>query len=1822
MMALPFYQKHHEHYDRAYRHKELQSTLSQYQKEEKRKSAVYSHGSTAYTRGSAAYRHGSAAAYSHESAAAYSHGSAAYGHESAAYSHGSAAYSHGSAAHSRRSAAYSLGSESLSKMSSGYDHESAAHSRRAAAYSLGSESLSKMSAAYDHESAALSRRSAAYSLGSEAYSHGLKDSNIMIEDRSYKLSPKAKRAKQSLFSEEKENKAIDYVVPVFTGRQVYVSGITDTEQERIKESAAYIARRNLFATGEGISATRAATSSSTEEQHEKKSRKVAIRESAERLALKKTLEETEEFHRKLNEDKLLHAPEFVIKPRSHTVWEKQNVKLHCTVTGWPEPRLTWYKNNVPINVHTHPGKYIIESRYGMHSLEINKCDFEDTAQYRASAMNVKGELSAYASLVVKRYKGEFDESCFHAGTVTMPLSFGVTPQGYASKFEIHFVDKFEVSFGREGETMSLGCTVIIHPDIKRFHPEIQWYRNGVLITPSKWVQMHWSGERATLTFAHANKEDEGLYTLRVVMGDYYEQYSAYVFVRDADAEMPGAPASPLDVECLDANKDYVIISWKQPAVDGGSPVLGYFIDKCEVGTTRWSQCNETPVKFARFPVTGLIEGRSYIFRVRAVNKAGISIPSRVSEPVAALDPADRARLRSHPSAPWTGQIIVTEEEPAEGVVPGPPSDLHVIEATKNYVVLSWKPPGERGHEGVMYFVEKCTAGTENWQRVNSEIPVKSPRFAVFDLAEGKSYRFRVRCCNSAGIGEPSEATEATVVGDKLDIPKAPGRIIPTRNTDTSVVVTWTESKDAKELVGYYVEASIAGSGHWEPSNNNPVKGTRFICHGLLTGENYIFRVRAVNAAGLSEYSQESEAIEVKAAIGGGLLHGVCPELSGKAGGLTDYTASWEGMHESSQPIFDTDALLKCNAKFNRHVLPSSSDKLGRTGFSEVREMVKNVPTPSPQKGAAKQASKTQPGDPLALEKMKEKKDIAAPSPPYDITVLESVHDSIVLGWKQPKIIGGAEITGYYVNYREVIDGVPGKWNEANIKPVSERAYRIHNLKENMVYQFQVAAANLAGVGTPSPPTRSFKCEEWTIAVPGPPHDLLCTEVRKDSLVLLWKPPVYIGRNPITGYYVDVKETEATDEHWRSVNEKPIANKFLKVSGLKEGVSYLFRVRATNQAGVGKPSDTTDPVIAETRPGTKEMEVDVDDNGVISLNFECDQMSPDSKFVWSKNYEPIEDESRLAFDAKGGKSKAAFKDLGEDDLGIYSCAVTDTDGVSSSYTIDEEEMKRLLALSHEHKFPTVPLKSELAAELLEKGQVRFWLQAEKLSGNAKVNFVFNDKEIVNGEKYKMKVDHNTGLIEMIMDKIEDNDEGTYTFQLQDGKATNQSSLVLIGDVFKKLQNEADFQRQEWFRKQGPHFVEYLGWEVTADCNVLLKCKVANIKKETHIVWYKDGREIMVDEEHDFKDGVCTLLISEFSKKDAGIYEVILKDDRGKDKSKLKLVEAAFADLMNEVCRKIAVSATELKIQSTAEGIRLFSFVNYYLEDLQVSWLHNDAKIKYTDRVKTGVTGEQIWLQISEPTPQDKGKYIMELFDGKTTHTRKLDLSGQAFDEACIEFQRLKQAAVAEKNRARILGGLPDVVTIQEGKALNLTCNVWGDPVPEVTWLKNEKPLTADAHCILKYESGKSASFTMTGVNTIDSGRYGILVKNKYGTEISDFTVIVTPAMAQIGMVMHDADVQGPNLNTMTIAKRKKATATNNYHNEREKEDFVKPHVEEIIATEETPDPNEILIVEEGDDRDGSGQAAKEGDVKSTVPEIILHPPGSLIRQGEKSVETNT
>uniref|UniRef100_UPI00358F10D3 myomesin-1-like n=1 Tax=Myxine glutinosa TaxID=7769 RepID=UPI00358F10D3 len=1317
-----------------------------------------------------------------------------------------------------------------------------------------------------------------------------------------------------------------------------------------------------------------------------------VRGRAYQLEVNKKVEEHLRHWRNMNKDGMLYGPEFTIKLRSHTVWEKSNIQFACTIQAWPRPTVCWYKNMVAIEGLPNDGKYKIENRFGIHTLEILDCQLEDTGQYSICAINAQGENASYASLVVKRYRGDLGEDYITPGYVfDFPL---FVPSGVM--VDIHLLNKFDVTFATEGQTLSLGCNIVLHPPTKLYQPEVLWFLNGKQLHPDKWVNMVWSEGQATLTLSHVNKEDEGLYTLRAQAGRRWEKHSAYVFVRDA--ELTGNPGAPLDVEYSEVNKDYIIISWKQPSDNGGSTIIGYFIDKREVGTDHWLQCNDTPVKFARYPITGLVEGRSYEFRVRAVNRCGISHPSRVSAPIASMDPSDK--MKNVSIAPWTGQIIVTEEEPEEGRIPGAPTDLRILEATKNYIVLAWKPPEFRGNEGVMYFVEKCAAGSTSWCRINDELPLKSPRLALFDLEEGKSYAFRIRACNSNGVGTPSDVIEHASVGDRLEVPAPPGEILTSRNTGSSAIIWWEPTPTTSELVGYYIDAKLSGSDHWEPCHNKPVMSTRFAVHGLHEGQTYTFRVKAVNAAGLSDYSPESESITI---------------------------------------------------------LPA----------------------------------------------------ISAPSSPHGIVILESVKDSMVLGWKAPRATGGLDVTGYYVDYQMMKNTHEGPWQEANLKPIAERMFRVMDLKENSDYRFRVRAVNMAGVGPPSDISDCITCEEWTLAVPGPPYSLQTQEARRDSVVLLWHMPVYVGRSPVTGYYVDKCEADKVNDYlqWQAVNEVTVKSRFLKVTGLVEGRSYVFRVRAENRAGVGKASEMTDAVLAETRPGTKDLVVDVDDDGHVYMIFEGDQLPPDSKLLWSKNYEDPLDPSRVDIETKGNKTKVVFKGLDENDLGVYSCLVSGTDGVSSSYNLDEDELKRLLEKSYNKKHPVVPLLSKLQLEVLDEGQVRFWIQAEKLSAQSKGGFVLNDSEVHDDNRIKTNCDPKTGIVEMIVTELKPEDEGTYTVQIQDGRAKNEATLVLIEDDFKNLLKESAFHRAEYLRKQGPHFVEYLSWEVTSDCNVILKSKVANTKKDTIIVWYKDEREVQGDIQHDEQSGVCTFHVPQLAKKDAGLYRMSLWDDRGKDSSTLEVTEEAFDAMMKEICRISAISATPLKLQSTEEGIKLYSFVTYYPEELKVSWTFRNEKLASKDKIRSGIMSNQLWLQINEPTEKDQGKYALELFDGKEKHMREMDLTGDVFQEAYQEFQRLKQAAIAERNRARVTGGLPDVVTIQKGKTVNLRCNIWGDPVPEVTWFRNEREISSDNHVVLSYDKGKHASFIINKIETEDSGKYSISVKNKYGSETGDVTVSV-------------------------------------------------------------------------------------------------------------------
>ncbi|XP_040001768.1 myomesin-2 isoform X2 [Xiphias gladius] len=1283
-------------------------------------------------------------------------------------------------------------------------------------------------------------------------------------------------------------------------------------------------------------------------------------------------------------DEIPKMPDFLLALRSHAVWEKTPVKLFCTVEGNPRPIVKWYKGGVPVNPLNVPGKYKIESKYGVHSLIISRCMVSDTAEYSAVATNPHGTATSKAMVTVRRPAGAGESS--QLGLV--PHLTDIHP----SKLEVSLLDRFRVSFGVEGSSISLVCTMVVVPDLPNVPPYAQWYRDDKLLKPSKLAEMAVSGSAARLTLPHLAKDDEGLYTLRIFTKDGTAEHSAYLFVSDATPFAAGAPGAPMSVKAYDINSDYVLVAWKPPNTVNEAPISGYFVDRCEAGSDTWVQCNDAPVKVCKYPVHGLSVGHSYHFRVRAVNSAGISRPSRKSDKVTALDAAESERLQG------TEEGYVT--------IPGEPTDVHASEVFKSYVVLSWKPPSPRGRAPPWYVIEKCLAGTGAWQRINTAVKLHSPRYPVFDLQDGQKYQFRVYSVNVYGSSEASAPSEPIqkVDGDGIElpvgVPSAPGKVAATRNTKSSVFVQWEAPKHLKNLVGYYIDGRVVGSKEWFPCNNKPFKHTRFVVHGLIPGESYVFRVQAVNIFGLSDESQESSPISVEPALG---------------------------------------------------------------------------------KGA----------------------EYATPSAPYGITMLSSDGSSITLAWRSPKHCGGSKVNAYYVDERDADSLV---WKEVNLTGVKDRICTVDNLTEGTFYEFRVQAGNMAGVGLPSAPSLPMKCEAWTMEQPGPAYDLSFSEVRSHSLVILWKAPVYSGASAVSGYFVDMAKKGSSE--FVTLNQEAVTHRYLQVTGLEEGETYVFKVRAVNANGVGRASQLSEPVCARALPGTHEIVAGVDEEtGDIFLSLEACEICETSKFVWSKNYKPIGDCPRVAVTAKGRTSRLTFTNPDKDDLGKYSVVVTDTDGVSASHTLTEDALNTMLELSYAIRHPIVPLKHGLNYEVLEKGHVRFWLQAVKLSPSVSYRFIVNNKEVTSGEGHKMSHDVATGIIQMTVDNFTRASEGTYTVQIHDGKAKVQSSLVLVGDVFKVALKEAEFQRKEHIRKQGPHFSEYLYFTVTEHCTVMLACKVANVKKETTFHWYKEEDEIVPDTPPNVMSGACALPIPLFSRKDQGVYKAVLSDDRGKDTSVLDISGQVFDDIINAIAQIAGASASELVLQCTPEGIRLQCYMNYYTEEMKTVWKHKESKISSSEKMRIGGTAEMAWMQICDPSDKEKGHYSIEISDGVKTHTRTFDLSGQAYTDAYEEYLRLKAAAFAEKNRGRVVGGLPDVVTIMEEKSLSLTCTVWGEPTPEVTWFKNEQEVISTEHAKLTFDGSKFASLVIDRVTPEDSGKYSINVRNKYGGEFVEITVSV-------------------------------------------------------------------------------------------------------------------
>lgn len=166
----------------------------------------------------------------------------------------------------------------------------------------------------------------------------------------------------------------------------------------------------------------------------------------------------------------------------------------------------------------------------------------------------------------------------------------------------------------------------------------------------------------------------------------------------------------------------------------------------------------------------------------------------------------------------------------------------------------------------------------------------------------------------------------------------------------------------------------------------------------------------------------------------------------------------------------------------------------------------------------------------------------APSAPSNVSAAPD-NTQAVVSWDAPASNGGSAITGYYVMA-----------SDGTIKSATSSPFTFTGLANGSPYSFQVAAVNALGLSVWSGGSNSVV--PAGITVPDAPFNVLAAAGNTDAY-LRWATPAD-GGSAITGYTVKASDGST----------QPAAASGFLYTGLSNGTSYTFQVRAINAVGNG------------------------------------------------------------------------------------------------------------------------------------------------------------------------------------------------------------------------------------------------------------------------------------------------------------------------------------------------------------------------------------------------------------------------------------------------------------------------------------------------------------------------------------------------------------------------------------------------------------------------------------------------------------------------------
>jgi hypothetical protein len=181
--------------------------------------------------------------------------------------------------------------------------------------------------------------------------------------------------------------------------------------------------------------------------------------------------------------------------------------------------------------------------------------------------------------------------------------------------------------------------------------------------------------------------------------------------------------------------------------------------------------------------------------------------------------------------------------------PSTPSGLIATAAGDNQIDLLWS---DNSNNESSYEVERSPNGVSF--SLIASLPANATGYSDGGLAAGSTWSYRVRAVNGAGGSGYSNTASATTT--QPTPPSAPSGLGATAASTSQINLGWTDNADNE--TGYDVERSTDGS-NFSLVTTLSADATSYSDIGRAAGTTYWYRVRAVNAAGNSGYSNTASA---------------------------------------------------------------------------------------------------------------------------------------------------------------------------------------------------------------------------------------------------------------------------------------------------------------------------------------------------------------------------------------------------------------------------------------------------------------------------------------------------------------------------------------------------------------------------------------------------------------------------------------------------------------------------------------------------------------------------------------------------------------------------------------------------------------------------------------------------------------------------------------------------------------------------------------------------------------------------------------------------